>query len=154
MVNVKLKLLGLLLALTAGLAGCAEPEDTRPGQPVAHRKKAFKAMFQVFDPMGAMLKKDTLDMPTLQALAKQLAEKKDVPWQYFGPDTQYPPSHAKDAVWSERARFQKIRDDFLAASDSLVAAVAKADRPTIQAAYDKLHATCETCHKAFKSAAR
>ena len=47
-------LLALVLPLT--LAACGEPEDTHPGQPVAHRRAAFNQLVKAFEPMGVMLR--------------------------------------------------------------------------------------------------
>lgn len=145
-------LIALLCALL-GLSACGEPEDTRPGQPVAKRQQAFKAIFRAFDPISSQLKKDQLDMAELQTLAAQLAERRHGPWEFFGPDTQYPPSHTKDAAWSDRPRFDQEKQQFLDATDHLLAAIKNQDRQQIQAAYIETRDRCESCHKLFKGRA-
>ena len=138
----------MILALSLG--ACGEPEDTRPGQPVAHRRAAFKDILEVFEPMGQMLQKDTLDTRTFQALVRQLVEKRDAPWTYFGPDTRYPPSHARAEVWTEADKFAAARKSFLEATDKLAAAAGGQDRKQLEAAYATVQDSCKSCHKAFK----
>ncbi|MDD5296399.1 MAG: cytochrome c [Rhodocyclaceae bacterium] len=140
----------LVIFAALALSGCGEPEDTRPGQPVAHRKQAFKDIFDVFDSMGAMLKKDSYDAATFKALAQQLAARRNAPWNYFAADTLYPPSHARAEIWSEPAKFDEDKKDFLAATDRLIAAAGGQDRRAIEAAFGKVKDSCEACHKAFK----
>ena len=138
----------LILALS--LSACGEPEDTRPGQPVAHRRAAFKDILEVFEPMGQMLQKDTLDTRTFQALAQQLVAKRDAPWNYFGADTRYPPSHARAEVWSEAEKFAASKKAFFDATDKLAAAAGGGDRKQLAAAYTAVQDSCKSCHKAFK----
>ena len=141
----------IILALPLILvAACSEPQDTRPGQPVAHRRAAFKDILEVFEPMGLILQKDTLDSRTFQALAKQLLAKRDAPWSYFAPDTRYPPSHARAEVWSDAEKFAAAKKAFFDASDKLAAVAASQDRTQLEAAYLAVQDTCKSCHKAFK----
>lgn len=142
-----LPLAGLLSAL---LAGCGEPPDTHPGQPVTQRRAAFNKIVKAFEPMGVQLRDGRYDADKFAAQAKALAELKDGPWQYFGPDTNYPPTHAKSAVWSEPERFAKARQDFLQAADQLAEASRSRDAKTVKAAYEVVHESCRSCHKAFK----
>lgn len=140
----------LVLLSALVLSACGEPEDTRPGQPVAHRKQAFKAIFEVFDPMGTMLKQGGYDATSFKALAQQLAVKRNAPWNYFTADTLYPPSRAKAEIWSEPAKFEQEKKAFLDATDRLIAASGGQDRAAIETAYGQVRDTCDTCHKAFK----
>lgn len=142
-----LPLAGLLCVL---LAGCGEPPDTHPGQPVTQRRAAFNKIVKAFEPMGVQLRDGRYDADKFATQAKALAELKDGPWQYFGPDTNYPPTHAKAGVWSEPERFAKARQDFLQAADQLVEASRSRDVKTVKAAYEAVHESCRSCHKAFK----
>lgn len=134
------------------LSACGEPEDTRPGQPVAHRRAAFKEIVKTFEPMGVMLRTDKYNAKEFQRLAAQLQQQGTAPWDYFGPDTQYPPSHAKDAVWQAPEKFARHKEAFLKASQQLAKQSSDgADRATLEKIYQTLHDTCRDCHKDFKS---
>ena len=147
---MKLRFVVLLCLPALLLAACGEPEDTRPGKPVAHRKQAFKDIFEVFDPMGAMLKQGNYDATSFKALAQQLAVKRNAPWEYFAADTLYPPSHSKAEIWSEPAKFEQHKKDFLAATDKLIASSGGQDRAAIESAFGQVRDSCDACHKAFK----
>jgi cytochrome c556 len=133
------------------LTACgAEPEDTRPGQPVAHRRAAFKELIKNFEPMGVMVRTDSYNAKKFQALANRVVELRDEPWAYFKPDTQYPPSHSKDEVWSQPEKFEADRKAFYEATDKLVAIAGTPDEKVAKAAFDAVQETCKNCHKRFK----
>ncbi len=150
------------LPLTAGtatavlaatlFAGCGETavEDTRPGQPVKHRQAAFKEIVKAFEPMGVQLRKNRYDADQFIPMAEALAARRDGPWPHFGPDTHYPPSKATAEVWKQPEQFEKARQDFIAATDALLAATRNKDKAQVEAAYETLHETCKSCHKQFK----
>ena len=133
------------------LAACGEAEDTRPGQPVKTRQTAFKEIIKVFEPMGVMLRGKRYEEEKFLRLATALHEKRDGPWAHFGADTNYPPTKATPLVWQEPERFARERDSFLKATDELLAAARSKDQARIQAAYDAVHASCQDCHKPFKT---
>lgn len=132
------------------LFGCREPEDTGPGQPVAHRRQAFLSIIRAFEPMGVNLRAEKYAPDKFIALAQQLDQVKNTPWQYFTPDSNYPPTHATAAVWSSPAGFETGRLAFLAATEGLVAAAATRDESKVRAAYGVLQDTCRDCHKVYK----
>ncbi|MBX3680565.1 MAG: cytochrome c [Rhodocyclaceae bacterium] len=144
-----------ILLCALALAGCnSEPEDTRPGQPVAHRRAAFKEIIKAFEPMGVMMRTDSYDAAKFKVLTAQLMARRDVPWQYFTADTLYPPSHARAEVWSEADRFAADKKAFFDATDALARVVDAAggapDEVTARNAYRDVEAACENCHKTFK----
>lgn len=132
------------------LAACGEPPDDRPGQPVAHRRAAFHDILKAFEPIGPALQAKQYPADQVAAQAKRLNELKDGPWQYFLPDTNYPPTRATDKVWSEPGKFEALRQDFLKATQELAEAAARRDEAQVRAAYDRLHQTCRDCHKGFR----
>ena len=145
---------GTAIAVLAAalLAACGETavEDTRPGQPVKHRQAAFKEIVKAFEPMGVLLRKDRYDADKFIPMAENLAARRDGPWSYFGPDTNYPPSKATAEVWKQPEQFEKARQDFIAATDALLAATRSKDKAQVTTAYETLHETCKNCHKQFK----
>ena len=140
----------LIVALCSLLAACGEPADTRPGQPVKHRRAAFEKILHAFEPMGVQLRAGEYKPDKFLVQAKELAGAKEGPWEYFGPDTNYPPTHATAKVWSEPALFEKERQGFLKATDSLLLAAESRDEKSVTAAYEAVHEHCRSCHKTFK----
>ncbi|ENO89159.1 putative cytochrome c' [Thauera linaloolentis 47Lol = DSM 12138] len=125
-------------------------EDTRPGQPVKHRQDAFKAMLRSFEPMGTMLRTDRYQADEFVRLANELVSLREAPWAHFTPDTLYPPTKARAAVWERAQDFEHERQDFYEATDALAQAAQTRDKGRIQTAYDKVHASCKSCHSDFK----
>lgn len=140
----------LLLSALLLLAGCGEPEDTHPGQPVKTRQTAFKEIIKVFEPMGVMLRTDRYDAEKFAQLNEVLQAKREAPWSHFGPDTNYPPTKATAEVWQQPALFEEKRVQFMKATDALGDAVASKDRARIEAAYQAAYESCQGCHKIFK----
>ena len=132
------------------VVACGEPADTRPGQPVAHRRAAFEKILHAFEPMGVQLRNHQYKAEPFLERAKELASVKEGPWEYFGPDTNYPPTHATAKVWSEPAQFDKERKAFLAAADRLLLAADSRDEARVTEAYEAVHEQCRSCHKVFK----
>jgi len=132
------------------LVACGEVEDTRPGQPVKQRQDAFKAMLRAFEPMGTMLREQRYDADKFAKQAAALAALRDTPWAHFGPDTQYPPSKSKAAVWEKPEAFSQAREQFVTAVDALSAAVATREQAQIEARYKQVYDTCQGCHKTFR----
>jgi cytochrome c556 len=141
----------VLLFSVLALCACGEPPDTRPGQPVAHRRAAFKEILKVFEPMGVMLRTDTYDAKRFQMLSQQVMDRRDAPWGYFGADTLYPPSNAKASVWSDAATFAADKQAFFDTTDKLAAIAGTPDKMQAAAAYDAVENTCRNCHKRFKN---
>lgn len=140
----------LIVALGLLCACGGEPADTRPGQPVSARRASFKKILLAFEPMGIALREKQYDADRFIAQAGELAKVKDGPWNLFGPDSNYPPTHAKAKVWSEAARFAAERQAFLLAVDGLSQAAASRDEKQVATAYEAVHDSCRSCHQAFK----
>ncbi|MCL2022251.1 MAG: cytochrome c [Betaproteobacteria bacterium] len=140
----------VVIALCAALAACGEVEDTRPGRPVAHRQEAFKAILRAFEPMGVQLRENTFEPVSFMDHARALERIKDTPWEYFGEDTQYPPSKSLDRLWQERAGFDALQEDFQRSTGDLKAAAESRDEAGIRAAWAAVEKTCRDCHKAYR----
>ena len=56
----------------------------------------------------------------------------------------------RDSVWSEPERFEADRQAFFKATDTLLLAAERRDEKAVKAAYEAVHDSCRTCHKAFK----
>ncbi|MCX8146535.1 MAG: cytochrome c [Azovibrio sp.] len=141
----------LPLLLTALLlSACGEVEDTRPGQPVASRQKAFKAILRSFEPMGVQLRENRYAPETFLQHARALQAQKDTPWPHFGPDTHYPPSKATAQVWQAPERFAAEREHFLKTVDALLAAAESGELSRVKPAYQAVQESCRSCHKTFR----
>jgi cytochrome c556 len=140
-----------MVAGSIGLAGCGPVvEDTRPGQPVKTRQDAFKEILREFEPMGVMIRTGKFEAEEFARMTDALVAARERPWVHFGPDTDYPPSKAKPAVWSEPVLFDERRNAFFAATDALQVAAQGGQEDTVRAAYERVHSACKDCHDQFK----
>lgn len=141
-----------LVALSAlTLAACSgEAPDTHPDQPVTKRKQAFKAMLRSFEPMGTMLKDRRYDADAFARLAGEFARLRDVPWQHFGADSNYPPTKAKPAVWEKPGEFEQRRQEFVSATERLLAAAAARNEADARSSYAAVQDSCKACHNTFR----
>lgn len=145
----------VILLLVAGLtlAACSpsEPPDTHPGQPVTKRKQAFKEIVRTFEPMGLMVRgRDEFNQAEFLANAQELQRLAQLPWAYFTPDSNYPPTRAKEAVWSRNAEFRQAGEQFVLVTAELAGAAKTGDRAAIDAAYQRVHQSCQSCHREFR----
>ena len=140
-----------LLIVAALLTACGSPEDTRPGQPVKTRQQAFKALLRSFEPMSKMMKEDRYNAEEFALMSKEFISKREAPWSHFGPDTDYPPSKAKSAVWEKAEAFEKARKDFFDASDALNDAAQGRDKVRVEDLYQEVYRSCKSCHDDFRS---
>jgi cytochrome c556 len=132
------------------LVACGPTEDTRPGQPVAHRQQAFKAILRSFEPMGIQLREQRYEPESFLKYAQELEQQKNDPWPYFGADTFYPPTRTTEAAWKEPERFAAEQEIFLNAVSQLLAAATTRDVAQIQPAYQVVQESCRSCHKPFR----
>ena len=141
-------LIVVLIALS--LMACGEATDTHAGQPVAHRRAAFKKILLAFEPIGVQLREKQYNSNRLIDQAKLLASLKNDPWSYFDADTNYPPTHAKAKIWSDPDQFRAAQQTFVQAVDRFALVVEDHDETHAKAAYEAVQDSCRNCHKAFK----
>jgi cytochrome c556 len=136
--------------LSVLLAGCGEPPDTHPGQPVTQRRAAFNKILKAFEPMGGQLRQNAYNPKVFAEFAVKLSELKDGPWAHFGADTNYPPTKATAKVWSDPEQFEAKKKTFMEATDALRVAAESRNEKQVRQAYELLHDSCRACHKVFK----
>lgn len=140
-----------LAVCAAALAACSDVvEDTRPGQPVKHRQEAFKDILRVFEPMGTMLRTNSYDADRFALMAEALLERRDGPWSFFADDTYYPPTKAREAVWTRPDDFEDHLQAFVEATDELFEAAQARELARVRSAYDTAYGSCRNCHEEFR----
>ena len=142
-----------IIACAIALSACSgEPEDTRPGQPVAHRRQIFKQFTRTLEPMGMVAReRKAFNRAEFLASALELKQLVGQPWHYFLPDTNYPPSHAKPEVWLQPAEFKLAQDTFQAKANALAALARDGTIEDLRAAVNDVERSCTSCHKQFRN---
>lgn len=149
----------LFAALSAALltlAACgdsATPDDTHPQRWVSQRQAIFKDFTRTLEPMGLSARERRPYNPSefvASALALQTLASK--PWPLFPADSQYPPTRAQPAVWTEPAVFLQAQQDYLASVDALVLAAQTGTLEAVRPAVGRVQQTCKACHDRFRMA--
>ena len=150
--RLSLSVLVLALLVAAGFAACSgEPPDDHPGQPVTKRRAIFKQFAKTLEPMGLVAReREPYKREKFLAQAEELARLAPEPWPYFTPDANYPPSRAKPEVWSQAAEFTKAREQYVAATQTLLAAAKGDDLDAMRRAVNAVQDQCTSCHKQFR----
>jgi cytochrome c556 len=149
MKNLKL-LLCVLLCL--GLSACFEPiKDTHPNQVLTKRRALFKQFTRTMEPIGLVASTRQEYKPDeFLAMVQDLEKLSTKPWIYFPVDGNYPPTHARPAVWSQPDAFKLAQEKFQASVHALVLAAQAGKLEPVQRAVDDVTTSCKACHKDFR----
>ena len=142
-----------LVAIAAVLlmTACSEAQDTHPAQPVTKRQALFKQFTRTLEPMGMVARDRKVYNPVeFKANALALEKLAAQPWGYFTPDSNYQPTRAAPAVWTQAAEFKQAQDAFLAKVGQLVKATDGGNLEIIRTAVNDVQSTCKTCHDQFR----
>ena len=142
--------LPVLLALSLG--ACFEPiKDTHPDQVLTKRRALFKQYTRLLEPIGLVASGRKEYKPEeFLAMVQDLDKLSTKPWVYFPPDGNYPPTHARPAVWSQPEAFKAAQDKYQASVRSLVLAAQAGKLEAVQQAVDGVTNSCKACHKDFR----
>lgn len=141
------------LAILAALAltACSEPKDTHPDQPVTKRKAVFKEMLRTFEPLGQVVReREDYQAQVFLAGAKELDRLASHPWPFFTPDSNYPPTRAKNEAWEKPQEFKQAQHAFQASTALLVKASESGKIDQIRPAFNEVEKSCKACHQQFR----
>jgi cytochrome c556 len=143
-------LLGLLACL--GLSACFEPiKDTHPDQVLTKRRALFKQLTRTMEPIGLVASTRNAYKPDeFLAIVQDLEKLSTKPWIYFPADGNYPPTHAKPAVWSQPDAFKLAQEKYQASVHELLLAAQAGKLEPVQRAVEGVTASCKACHKDFR----
>lgn len=140
----------VLLCLT--LSACFEPiKDTHPDQVLTKRRALFKQFTRALEPMGLVASGRNAYQPDeFLTMVQDLEKLSGKPWVYFPADGNYPPTHAKPAVWSQPEAFKRAQDAYQASVHELLLAAQAGKLEPVQRAMDGVTSSCKACHKDFR----
>jgi cytochrome c556 len=148
-----LLLCGVVCALMSlGLTACFEPiKDTHPDQVLTKRRALFKQYTRAMEPIGLMASgRKEFKQDEFLALVQDLEKLSTKPWAYFPADGNYPPTHAKPAVWSQSDAFKQAQEKYQASVHQLLLAAQAGKLEPVQLAVDAVTNSCKACHKDFR----
>lgn len=140
------------LLLCLGLTACFEPiKDTHPDQVLTKRRALFKQFTRTLEPMGLVASGRKEYKPDeFLAMAQDLDKLASKPWAYFPADGNYPPTHARPAVWSQPEAFKAAQEKYQANVHALLMAAQAGKLEPVQQAMDGVTNSCKACHKDFR----
>jgi cytochrome c556 len=119
---------------------------------VRYRKAAFTLMGEHMGRVGAELRAARQNPQKLRTSAEFIAFLSGTPWEAFAADTAaFKGTRASAAIWTERARYDRLAENMRTEAGKLGSAAAGGDVAAIRAQFGSLGQTCKACHDAFKS---
>ena len=115
------------------------------------RRALFKEFTRTLEPMG-LVSRDKRPYKDAEFLAQALALQKlsTQPWPLFTPDSNYPPTKAKPAVWDKPGEFKEAQQSFEVQVAALVQAAKGTDLDAIKASVSQVQQSCKACHDSFR----
>lgn len=144
--------IALALLFCLSLGACFEPiKDTHPDQVLTKRRALFKQFTRTLEPIGLVASGRKEYKPEeFLAQVQDLDKLSTKPWAYFPVDGNYPPTHARPAVWSQPEAFKAAQEKYQASVHALLLAAQAGKLEPVQRAVDGVTASCKACHKDFR----
>ena len=144
--------LALAATCAAALPLLASAQFSRPDDAVRYRQGALNVMGVHFGRLGAMAQgKLPWDAKAVAENVAVVDAVHKLPFTAFGADTEKVNSKAKPEVWSDKAKFDKARDNMYAAVDKLVTTAKGGDEAATKKAIGETGASCKACHDDFRN---
>jgi cytochrome c556 len=146
-------LASMAVVATLTLTACGgEAKDTHPDQPVTKRRAIFKQFTRTLEPIGLVARgRETYNPREVNLSALELQKLATQPWPLFTADSNYPPTHAKPAVWEQAADFKAAQQNFQGAVGELVKAAQLGDLDAVKASVNAVEKSCKSCHTQFRN---
>ncbi len=114
------------------------------------RESAMKGMGGAMGNLTRIMRADTFDQAAATRSAEQVATTAKTIASLF-PEGSQANSRAKPEIWSNKAAFTTVANDFSASADKLLAATQAGDKAQIGAAMQAVGGGCNTCHNQFRT---
>jgi cytochrome c556 len=144
--------LGLAVGCLATMPLLAAAQFAKPDDAIYYRQSAMNLMNTHLGRLGAMAQgkvpwdtKVAIDnVAVVQAIHK-------LPFDAFGEGTGKGKTKAKPEIWTERAKFEKARDNMFANVAKLSEAAKGGQEGALKSAIGDTGAACKNCHDDFRS---
>ncbi len=135
------------------LAACGEEaKDTHPDQPVTKRRAILKQFTKTLEPIGLVARgRQAYNPREINLAALALQKLSTQPWPLFTADSNYPPTRAKAAVWTQPDEFKSAQQDYEGKVGELVKAAQMGDLDAIKASVNSVEKSCKSCHTQFRN---
>lgn len=140
-----------LLVAVMSLAACGGVD---PDSPLGKRQVIFKAMLNVSEDLGGMLRgRIAYDEPLFVEKAAELDSLARQPWQHFPNVKEQSDTSARDDVWQRQERFQELARELEGSTARLVASTTQPplNDSVLALRVQAVEDACESCHKEFRA---
>lgn len=140
-----------LLVVVMSLAACGGVD---PDSPLGKRQVIFKAMLNVSEDLGGMLRgRIAYDEPLFVEKAAELDSLARQPWQHFPSVKEQSDTSARDDVWQRQERFQELARELEGSTARLVASTTQPplNDSVLALRVQAVEDACESCHKEFRA---
>lgn len=140
-----------LLVAVMSLAACGGVD---PDSPLGKRQVIFKAMLNVSEDLGGMLRgRIAYDEPLFVEKAAELDSLARQPWQHFPNVKEQSDTSARDDVWQRQERFQELARELEGSTARLVASTTQPplNDSVLALRVQTVEDACESCHKEFRA---
>lgn len=150
-----MKRLLLAAATVAGLATAlpAAAQWQKPEDAIKYRQSALTVMANHFGRIGAMAQgRVPFDAKAAADNAAIVSAMATLPWAAFGAGTDKGmPNRAKPEIWSDGAKFKAASDKMVAEVAKLDAAAKSGNLDQLKAAAGAVGASCKACHDDYRA---
>lgn len=151
---MKLKLTLALIAATCATTAFAH-EEKGTNDLIKFRQSGYTFMAWNMGRIKAQLANPTPDMKQIEQAANVIAATANSGMgALFAPGTEkgkgWEPTHAKPALFKEKAEVGKLAGNFKTAADELQMAAASGDAASVKTAFGKVGESCKACHDKFR----
>ena len=138
----------ILLAIAAPLLNAC---SSGPNEAAEYRHSIFHVIAWHFGTLGAMAKgEQPFDQAVFEEKAGIVADLSRLPWEGFTDAGSADGSHAKPAIWENRADFEGKAQDFQDAAAELAEMAGSAEQQALFAQVGKVGETCRACHTEYR----
>lgn len=152
-----IKLAARVLAV-AGLVGFAATavaqQPSRAEQSIKYRTGLYQAVYWNFGPMGAAVQgKAPYDKDAFAKQAARVAMLSPMLAEGFAVESpnDSKPKGAKASIWTNKAEFDKLMQDFVTKSATLADVAKGGDLAKIKPAFGDVGQACKACHDKFRA---
>ncbi|WP_293765543.1 cytochrome c [uncultured Aquitalea sp.] len=123
--------------------------------PTEVRTQSFKKILRAFEPMGMVVRdRDPYNKDAFIKQADTLKQLSAEPFNHFPQGSIDGKSRAKPEIWSQPAKFQSAKDNFLKSVNDLSSTARSGDLAAIKKSYGVVAQSCKACHDSFRGPER
>ena len=148
---IRLRTLGLLAAVAAGIPATASAADVKAEDAIEYRQSVFTVIKWNFAPIGAMVKGEKpFDASAVARHAEFLKMLSQMPLEGFTPGSAKGDTEAKADIWTDWSDFKAKMTDFQQQTAKLADVAKSGNEAAIKEQFGATGKTCKSCHDKYR----